>query len=27
MDKFQEIYQNTINYFIQNYISLGLTLL
>lgn len=27
MDKFQEIYQNTINYFAQNYISLGLTLL
>jgi len=27
MAKFQEIYQNTINYFTQNYISLGLTLL
>lgn len=27
MNKFQEIYQNTINYFIQNYISLGLTVL
>lgn len=27
MDKFQEVYQNTINYFTQNYVSLGLTLL
>lgn len=27
MDKFQEIYQNTINYFTLNYINLGLTLL
>jgi small-conductance mechanosensitive channel len=27
MDKFQEIYQKTINYLSQNYISLGLTLL
>lgn len=27
MNKFQEIYQNTINYFTQNYLTLGLTFL